>query len=126
MKVRDQDSSFFEGYDDDNVDELWITRTMNPGSNSGQLRFNGIGDSKVVTLRFAVDCNPNYYGSSCTTHCAARDDNGGHFTCDNAGQRICIDGWSDASNQCLTGELCTYSRMCTLPKTECQFVYMVL
>ena len=104
VRVRDRDSSFSEGYSDDNVDEFFITRTMSPGSNSGQLRFTG-ATGKALTLRFEVDCNPNYYGSSCTTHCVAQDNNGGHFTCGSNGQKICIEGWSDPSNQCLTGEL---------------------
>lgn len=104
VRVRDRDSSFSEGYSDDNVDEFSITRTMSPGSNSGELRFTGT-TGKTLKLRFEVDCNPNYYGSSCTTHCVAQDNNGGHFTCGSNGQKICIEGWSDPSNQCLTGEL---------------------
>ena len=100
--MTDDDSSLLEGYVDDSVDEIGITRTMSPGSDSGQFTANGARDGKRLTLRIEANCFADFYGSSCTVYCKGRDDEGGHFTCGSNGEKICIEGWSDPSVDCRT------------------------
>uniref|UniRef100_T1I9M6 Delta-like protein n=1 Tax=Rhodnius prolixus TaxID=13249 RepID=T1I9M6_RHOPR len=59
-----------------------------PGSTEGTLRFE-----------YRVTCDPHYYGPGCATLCRPRDDNFGHYSCAENGQRICTEGW--------TGEYCS-------------------
>ncbi|XP_026186347.1 delta-like protein C [Mastacembelus armatus] len=47
-------------------------------------------------LRYSyhVVCNEHYYGEACSTYCRPRNDTFGHYTCDNEGNRHCLEGWS--------------------------------
>ena len=52
----------------------------------------------------STQCEDNWYGSSCSTECVARDDQDGHYTCDkDNGAKICKRGWSGPD--CLNGKL---------------------
>ena len=70
-----------------------------------QQRYYGQEGNSYMTFLFSLSCIANYYGSNCATHCVARDNSGGHYSCDSVtGVRICLEGWSDPSNNCLTRE----------------------
>ncbi|CAM9970513.1 unnamed protein product [Lampetra planeri] len=51
--------------------------------------------SRHSELRYSyrVVCAEHYYGEGCSTYCRARDDTFGHFSCDEAGQKLCMPGW---------------------------------
>ncbi|XP_043930303.1 protein jagged-2 [Protopterus annectens] len=44
--------------------------------------------------RTRVRCDENYYGSMCNKFCNPRDDYFGHYTCDQFGNKICLEGWT--------------------------------
>ena len=45
------------------------------------------------TYRVRVVCDPHYYNATCTKLCRPRDDKFGHYTCDQAGDKVCRPGW---------------------------------
>ncbi|KAK3092618.1 hypothetical protein FSP39_005038 [Pinctada imbricata] len=47
---------------------------------------------------YRVICDEYYYGPGCSNFCKPRDDQFGHYNCDENGNKICNDGW--------TGEYC--------------------
>ena len=62
------------------------------------------GRRSTTRILVRVYCDANYYGTDCNTYCVARDDSGGHYTCDkDTGTKICRTGWRGSS--CLTREL---------------------
>ncbi|KAM4529698.1 protein jagged-2b isoform 2-T2 [Fundulus diaphanus] len=52
-------------------------------------------DGPVARLvyRIRVRCDENYFGNKCNKLCVPRDDYFGHYRCDPAGTRLCLDGW---------------------------------
>lgn len=42
---------------------------------------------------YRVVCDEHYYGTGCSTFCRPRDDQFGHYTCDNNGTKICLKSW---------------------------------
>ncbi|XP_050991284.1 delta-like protein C isoform X4 [Labeo rohita] len=52
-----------------------------------------LGEQSELRLSYRVVCNKFYYGDDCLSFCRSRDDVFGHFTCDNAGNIICLPGW---------------------------------
>ncbi|XP_055903540.1 neurogenic locus protein delta [Eupeodes corollae] len=44
---------------------------------------------------FRVTCDPHYYGAGCANLCRPRDDQFGHYTCSENGEKICLSGWGD-------------------------------
>ena len=56
-----------------------------------------------ITFSSSIYCNSNFYGSECTTYCVSTNNNQGHYTCDSTtGQKICLQGWDNPGNDCLT------------------------
>lgn len=49
-------------------------------------------------LRVRVKCSENYYNTTCTEFCRPRNDNFGHYTCGERGNKVCLSGWK--------GEIC--------------------
>lgn len=64
---------------------------------------NHHGLTAKITYRIRVQCEKNYYNSTCMKFCRPRDDKFGHFICDAAGNKECIAGWKGAN--CEIGEL---------------------
>uniref|UniRef100_A0A670ZMI1 Delta-like protein n=1 Tax=Pseudonaja textilis TaxID=8673 RepID=A0A670ZMI1_PSETE len=79
-----------------------IRRTEAMPLHSCQLaRFGGFTASLVTALlecRLRVRCHEHYYGPSCNLLCRPRDDFFGHHSCDAAGNKVCLDGWT--GNKC--------------------------
>ncbi|XP_014288431.1 neurogenic locus protein delta [Halyomorpha halys] len=64
------------------------------------------GTEGPVTYEYRVTCEPHYYGPGCATVCRPRNDNFGHYTCSDSGQRICTEGWTGdycSQPKCLPG-----------------------
>lgn len=75
------------------------------GQWTSEIDQRGLYENVLLTARFNVWCDPNYHGSDCATYCVATDSvNGGHYTCDSNGQKICNNGYSNPANNCLTRE----------------------
>ncbi|TSN39348.1 Delta-like protein C [Bagarius yarrelli] len=54
-----------------------------------------LGEQTELRYSYHVMCDEFYYGESCSDYCRPRNDTFGHFTCDSAGQRMCLPGWKD-------------------------------
>ena len=52
-----------------------------------------------------IECATNYYQSDCSVYCIPTNDTTGHYTCDTNGNKICLPGYTNASNNCLDGML---------------------
>lgn len=57
-----------------------------------------------VFRRVRVQCTENYYNTTCTTFCRPRNDQFGHYTCGDKGNKVCLAGWQGAN--CEKGKLC--------------------
>ncbi|KAG8193356.1 hypothetical protein JTE90_022984 [Oedothorax gibbosus] len=55
------------------------------------------GSSAKFTYRIRVLCAPNYYNSTCTVLCKPRNDKFGHYTCNEKGEKICLEGWKGST-----------------------------
>lgn len=51
------------------------------------------GNQSELRYSYHVVCNDHYYGSACSAYCRPRNDTFGHFTCDDDGNRHCLEGW---------------------------------
>uniref|UniRef100_A0A670IN67 Delta-like protein n=1 Tax=Podarcis muralis TaxID=64176 RepID=A0A670IN67_PODMU len=52
------------------------------------------GRSTSLEYRVRVRCQEHYYGPACNFLCRPRDDFFGHHSCDAAGNKVCLDGWT--------------------------------
>ena len=64
-------------------------------------KYSGVFSS--IELRFRLSCDRNYYGSTCGNFCLRTNDDSGHYVCDNDGNKICMDGYSDPQSNCTKG-----------------------
>ena len=87
LQVFDED----EADEDTLIDETTEKGFLRPSSDWKYLTHNG--RTATVEYRIKVECDSNYYGYHCSTHCEPRDDRHGHYTCGRDGKRICMDGW---------------------------------
>jgi delta-like protein len=51
-------------------------------------------------------CTSHYYGVDCDTLCRPRDDQFGHYTCAESGEKACLDGWQKDHTK-PEGDYCT-------------------
>ena len=65
------------------------------------------GGYNVISLSYAtrIECATNYYQSDCSVYCIPTNDNTGHYTCDTNGNKICLPGYTNTSNNCIDGTL---------------------
>ena len=85
--------------DNDHVDDIYVTITLTPNS-SFTGPYDGINGNSMIVLSFGLQCTSNFYGSDCATYCVPRDNSEGHYSCGSDGERICLSGWSDPSENC--------------------------
>ncbi|XP_059675546.1 protein jagged-2 [Gavia stellata] len=64
---------------------------INPEDRWKTLQFNGPVAHFEVQIR--VKCDENYYSALCNKFCGPRDDFVGHYTCDQNGNKACMEGW---------------------------------
>ncbi|XP_019851619.1 PREDICTED: delta1 isoform X2 [Amphimedon queenslandica] len=84
-------------------------------------------EENFVSLHHSITyrCSDNYYHGNCSVYCKAYDDNtNGHYTCNSIGEKICLAGYTNTSNNCLesiivcregchpTRGYCTVSNQC--------------
>ena len=87
----------------DHVDNIYIPIRLNPGESTSLNTFVGYYKRSSLQLSVRLSCQPNFYGRDCLTYCIPTDRNGiGHFGCGPAGERLCLKGWKDPGNHCLT------------------------
>ena len=95
-----------EDYDpynsNDHIDNVYVTISLTPNSTfTPRQRYCGIYGRSRIELSFRLQCSSaDLYGSNCTTFCVARNDNEGHYICGLNGEKICLNGWSEPSNNC--------------------------
>ncbi|VVC92301.1 unnamed protein product [Leptidea sinapis] len=73
------------------IEEAWWSGIVEPGAAWHALRHAGA--AAALAYRVRVTCQPNYYNSTCTSFCRARDDQFGHYACSAAGDKHCLRGW---------------------------------
>ena len=93
------------------VDDIYILIHLNPGQSTPRRTYEGVYGRGRFELSFELRCQPNFYGEDCLTNCAPTDNDSGHFGCGPQGERLCLDGWRDPGNHCLTRIKST--RQCT-------------
>ena len=58
-----------------------------------------------VDIRFRVRCVQHFYRADCTQYCLARNDNNGHYTCNQEdGSKICNSGYEHPETNCVDCE----------------------
>ena len=77
------------------------------GTFSSDTTLNEGRSNNVISLSYAtrIECATNYYQSNCSVYCIPTCDNTGHYTCDTNGNKICLPGYTNTSNNCLDGML---------------------
>lgn len=73
---------------------------INPEDRWKSLHFSG--HVAQLELKIRVRCDENYYSAACTKFCRPRNDFFGHYTCDQYGNKACMDGWM--GKECKEGE----------------------
>ena len=91
---------------DDLIDRNAFNQQLLPtGTWTEVFRVHGYYKAAHVAMQFKASCDQYYYTQSCTVYCKAQDDNvEGHYNCNSEGGKVCLTGWSDPSNNCLTRE----------------------
>uniref|UniRef100_A0A8K9XMS0 Delta-like protein n=1 Tax=Oncorhynchus mykiss TaxID=8022 RepID=A0A8K9XMS0_ONCMY len=51
------------------------------------------GEQSELRYSYHVFCDEYYFGDSCAEYCRPRDDTLGHYTCDEEGNKHCLEGW---------------------------------
>ncbi|XP_071081232.1 delta-like protein D [Haliotis cracherodii] len=73
------------------IDRLAIQRSTPVGET--WRRFNRTTNYTQLGYGYRWICDDYYYGSGCSTMCRPRDDKFGHFTCNDKGEKVCLNGW---------------------------------
>ena len=86
---------------DDLIDRVVVNMTLGVSDSfTSIVRYNGWYNRANMQMSFRVRCQTNYYGATCDRLCVPRDDSGGHYTCDEDGNRVCLSGYTDTSSLC--------------------------
>ena len=86
-------------------EELLIERVSHAGMINPEDRWKSLhfsGHVAHLELQIRVRCDENYYSATCNKFCRPRDDFFGHYTCDQYGNKACMDGWM--GQECKEGE----------------------
>ncbi|XP_077179977.1 protein jagged-2 isoform X2 [Paroedura picta] len=73
------------------IDRVSYAGMINPEDRWQTQQLNGHVAHFEVQIR--VKCDENYYGPQCNKFCGPRDDFVGHYTCDQNGNKACMEGW---------------------------------
>ncbi|XP_048655499.1 protein jagged-2 [Marmota marmota marmota] len=77
-------------------EELLIERVSHAGMINPEDRWKSLhfsGHVAHLELQIRVRCDDNYYSATCNKFCRPRNDFFGHYTCDQYGNKACMDGW---------------------------------
>lgn len=91
------------------IEEASYSGIVLPGSTWHTL--NHQGKNAHLAYRVRVQCDDHYYNATCTKFCRPRNDIFGHYTCDENGDKVCIQGWKGVD--CETGEFEFDRQLCT-------------
>ncbi|XP_054855899.1 protein jagged-1-like isoform X2 [Eublepharis macularius] len=101
-----------------------VTRSgmLNPGEGWEDLKHHG--HSTLLEYRVRVRCRDHYYGPACNLLCRPRDDFFGHHSCDSAGSKVCLDGWTgDKCTQAICSQGCHETHGFCEEPNECRCHY---
>lgn len=73
------------------IERVSHTGMINPEDSWKSLRLSGHVAHLELSIR--VRCGDNYYSAACNKLCRPRHDFFGHYTCDQYGNKACLDGW---------------------------------
>ena len=109
------------------VVELTVPISLNPASDNSQpvtIYQNPSGQGQFLRLAFQLTCAENFYSEDCSRFCLGRDDEGGHYSCDETGAIICLEGFEgDNCMQCILAPECCKSDLHVQKEYD---VYLVL
>lgn len=57
-------------------------------------RFTHVGRTAIITYQLRVLCDEYYGNVTCSAYCRPRNDNFGHWYCNEDSQIACLDGWT--------------------------------
>ncbi|XP_026554381.1 protein jagged-2 isoform X1 [Pseudonaja textilis] len=97
------------------IDRVSSAGMINPEDRWTTLQLNGHVAHFEAQIR--VKCDENYYGPQCNKFCGPRDDFVGHYTCDQNGNKACMEGWiGDECKQAVCKQGCNLIRGgCSVP-----------
>ncbi|XP_018495761.1 protein jagged-1 [Galendromus occidentalis] len=76
----------------------------------------GVYDTATVIYKIRVRCAENHFTKDCSKICYPRDDKYGHWSCDENGEKKCLDGWTDHHCERPVCEFCDADRsVCEAP-----------
>lgn len=87
------------------AEDLLIERVSHAGMINPEDRWKSLhfsGHVAHLELQIRVRCDDNYYSATCNKFCRPRNDFFGHYTCDQYGNKACMDGWM--GKECKEGE----------------------
>ena len=64
------------------------------------------GEDSKLEYEYRLVCGNSYYGKDCDIICKPRDDNFGHYTCGNNGEKVCLGGWEKNSENSARDDYC--------------------
>ena len=89
---------------DDLIDRVAFNINRSPtGTWSDNIHSNGYYGKAQFKVQVLLSCQSNYYTSSCSVYCVPQNDNtNGHYDCSSQGEKICKNGYTNPSGNCLT------------------------
>lgn len=94
------------GYDDF-VDDIYVDGALTPSDSFTRYEiYTGRYQNSQIELQFRLQCDPNFFGNDCSKYCMDTDRIGsGHYSCDENGNKVCLEGWSNPAQSCTIGIL---------------------
>ena len=107
---------------------LWHSQDMPisnlmPGQSTGKKKITGEYGNGRITLSFQLECWDHFYGRNCDVYCRPTNDSRGHFTCGLNGEIVCLMGWQDPANHCLTRKDVLFTTKFSLCQAVCSKNY---
>lgn len=94
------------------MDDIYIHRTLASSSSfTDPTYYSGDYGNAMIQLSFRVQCDHNFYGRNCSTFCVHTDNSTGHYACGANGERVCLNGWRNPSENCLTRKCILISKL---------------
>lgn len=94
---------------------VWINATI--GEN-GSAQFDHVPPfyrtdlGSFINLTIELNCEEHYYGAECTRYCEPRNDEIGHYLCDDSGNFICLEGFQNETSNCTECSISDGCRKC--------------
>lgn len=109
---------------DDLIDIISVPiSNLMPGRSTGKKKITGEYGNGRITLSFQLECWDHFYGRNCDVYCRPTNDSRGHFTCGLNGEIVCLMGWQDPANHCLTRKDVLFTTKFSLCQAVCSKSY---